>query len=120
MKCYGERPLSTYQMYVRVIMCDEFIVNMFDSTVPIPHNQPVIVNPHDMYNQHMGCISRVLDRHACCGQVKKLPKVPIAIVQGKGDDVCPPVYAQTLETLLRENGYDVDAVYVPINIYLTD
>lgn len=44
--------------------------------------------------------------------IPNLPKVPIAIVQGKGDEVCPPIYAQALEKHLREHGYDVHAVYV--------
>lgn len=44
--------------------------------------------------------------------IPKLPKVPIAIVQGKGDDVCPPIFAQALEKELRSHGYDVHAAYV--------
>jgi len=44
--------------------------------------------------------------------VKKLPKVPITIVQGKGDDVCPPLYAQNLEKLLKAEGFDVTSYYV--------
>lgn len=46
------------------------------------------------------------------GDIPKLPKVPIAIVQGKGDDVCPPVFAKALEQRLLEHGYDVDAAFV--------
>ncbi len=41
-----------------------------------------------------------------------LPKVPVYIVQGKGDDVCPPTYARMLESLLRGAGFDVNAAYV--------
>jgi len=46
------------------------------------------------------------------GNISKLPKVPIAIVQGKGDEICPPVYAQNLERALLSHGYDVSAWYV--------
>jgi fermentation-respiration switch protein FrsA (DUF1100 family) len=46
------------------------------------------------------------------GDIPKLPKVPISIVQGKGDDVCPPIFAQALEQALRSNGYDAHAAYV--------
>jgi len=44
--------------------------------------------------------------------VSKLPKVPIWIVQGLGDDVCPPIYAQGLEKKLKEAGFDVTSFYV--------
>jgi len=44
--------------------------------------------------------------------VSKIPKVPIYIVQGKGDEVCPPVFAQNLEKLLLSNGFDVTSFYV--------
>jgi len=44
--------------------------------------------------------------------VDLLPKVPVWIVQGKGDDVCPPKYAQKLEELLTQKGFQVNATYV--------
>lgn len=44
--------------------------------------------------------------------IPKLPKVPISIVQGKGDDVTPPKFAQELEQALKDHGYQVDAAYV--------
>jgi len=44
--------------------------------------------------------------------VDKLPKVPISIVQGKGDDVCPPIYAQNLEKKLIAHGFKVESFYV--------
>jgi len=44
--------------------------------------------------------------------VSKLPKVPIYIVQGKGDEVTPPEFAKNLESLLLNHGYEVVAYYV--------
>jgi predicted esterase len=32
--------------------------------------------------------------------------------QSLGDEVCPPVFAQNLERLLRDNGFEVTAFYV--------
>lgn len=46
------------------------------------------------------------------GNIPLLPKVPISIVQGKGDEVCPPTFAQALEEALKKNGYQVHAAYV--------
>mmetsp|Transcript_28551 Transcript_28551/g.39528 ORF Transcript_28551/g.39528 Transcript_28551/m.39528 type:complete len:343 (-) Transcript_28551:111-1139(-) len=44
--------------------------------------------------------------------VPKIPKVPIYIVHGKGDLLCPIEYAERLEKTFRENGFSVDAVYI--------
>lgn len=42
----------------------------------------------------------------------KIPRVPIYIVQGRGDEVCPPEFALNLEKLFRAHDYDVTAYYV--------
>jgi len=44
--------------------------------------------------------------------VSLVPDVPIFIVQGKGDEVCPPIYAQNLEKLLIESGHRVTSFFV--------
>jgi len=47
------------------------------------------------------------------GDIGKIPDVPISIVQGKGDEVCPPTFAKNLEKALRDSGHSkVDAAYV--------
>lgn len=63
------------------------------------------------------------------GELTKIPKVPIYIVQGKGsshfhsyvtthfcnilgDEVTPPEFAMNLENLFRTNGYEVTSYYV--------
>jgi len=46
------------------------------------------------------------------GGLVKLPKVPIEIVHGKGDLLCPMVYAELLENSLKSNGYSVTAHYI--------
>jgi len=44
--------------------------------------------------------------------VSLIPDVPIYIVQGKGDEVCPPIFAQNLEKLLKESGHKVTSFFV--------
>jgi len=46
------------------------------------------------------------------GNIQKLPKVPIEIVHGKEDYLCPVKYAEMLENSLKEHGYQVNANYV--------
>jgi len=46
------------------------------------------------------------------GNISKLPKVPIAIVHGKGDLLCLAKFAEKLEKALLSNGYDVTAKYI--------
>jgi len=44
--------------------------------------------------------------------LNRLPKVPIAIVHGLGDALCPAGYAENLEKELKKLGYQVTADYV--------
>jgi proline iminopeptidase len=44
--------------------------------------------------------------------VSRIPKVPIEIVHGKGDFLCPVRYAQRLEEALLASGHDVKATYI--------
>jgi len=44
--------------------------------------------------------------------IQKLPKVPISIVHGKGDLLCPSTYAEMLENALKKHGYEVTASYI--------
>jgi len=52
------------------------------------------------------------DRSDLLGNIKKLPKVPIEIVHGQEDFLCPKKYAEMLESKLKEHGYQVNSNYV--------
>jgi len=52
------------------------------------------------------------DRYDLIKNIDKLPRVPIEIVHGSVDFLCPIGFANMLEQSLKEHGYSVNANYV--------
>jgi len=52
------------------------------------------------------------ERYDILKNIQKIPKVPIEIVHGSVDFLCPSKYANMLEQSLKEHGYQVTANYV--------